>query len=242
MTPAQYIMQMAALGLPAEHLPAALEMLETMLDSAKAPYEAYRVKERERKREWRELKGLSRPLTGHDGTKTDVDIHETETSRTVPDSVPHIDNYTTTRNNTDKSVLIQTAPSKHERRISRGTRLPADFSPLPNILELGRSLDLTDDEYWQSIARFKDHFPAQPGQRGIKLDWQATCRNWIRETADRKKAKTHGSNRTASPNSRYNTADSVRQAFDYIDRQMGCGKESGDTDSGELPRLRQNTA
>jgi hypothetical protein len=29
-------------------------------------------------------------------------------------------------------------------------------------------------------ARFTDHWNAQPGQRGVKLDWLATWRNWVR--------------------------------------------------------------
>jgi hypothetical protein len=33
--------------------------------------------------------------------------------------------------------------------------------------------------------RFKDHFRAAPGQKGVKLDWLATWRNWMRTAAER---------------------------------------------------------
>lgn len=37
--------------------------------------------------------------------------------------------------------------------------------------------DLDPERIW---ARFTDHWNAQPGQRGVKLDWLATWRNWVR--------------------------------------------------------------
>lgn len=33
--------------------------------------------------------------------------------------------------------------------------------------------------------KFTDYWRAQPGQRGVKLDWQATWRNWCRTAAER---------------------------------------------------------
>jgi uncharacterized protein YdaU (DUF1376 family) len=53
---------------------------------------------------------------------------------------------------------------------------------------------LPDDwEYWANKQRpelnakfvadqFKDYWIAQPGQKGLKLDWEATWRNWVRNT------------------------------------------------------------
>lgn len=36
----------------------------------------------------------------------------------------------------------------------------------------------------KETAKFVDHFRAQPGQRGVKTDWLATWRNWIRRAAE----------------------------------------------------------
>jgi hypothetical protein len=33
--------------------------------------------------------------------------------------------------------------------------------------------------------KFIDYWRAQPGQRGVKLDWPATWRNWMRRAAER---------------------------------------------------------
>src|SRR6185369_4165373 len=32
------------------------------------------------------------------------------------------------------------------------------------------------------IDKFRDYWKAQPGQRGVKLDWDATWRNWVRNS------------------------------------------------------------
>lgn len=35
-------------------------------------------------------------------------------------------------------------------------------------------------------AKFVDYWRAQPGQKGVKTDWPATWRNWVRNAAQRK--------------------------------------------------------
>lgn len=61
----------------------------------------------------------------------------------------------------------------------RGARLPDDWLADPKdwpdaVLRLGvAGAD-------QELLKFKDYWKAQPGQRGVKLDWDATWRNWIR--------------------------------------------------------------
>ena len=34
----------------------------------------------------------------------------------------------------------------------------------------------------QTFDKFRDYWIAQPGQKGVKLDWDATWRNWVRST------------------------------------------------------------
>ena len=76
-------------------------------------------------------------------------------------------------------------------KTKRGTRLPADFIPSENsrqtITAEAPTLDLRREH-----ARFCDHWQAQPGQKGVKLDWDATWRNWMRRAAD--DARRNGTN------------------------------------------------
>lgn len=60
-----------------------------------------------------------------------------------------------------------------------GSRLPADWQPTPD--ELRWAIDARPDiEANLEIERFRDYWIAQPGQKGVKVDWTATWRNWIR--------------------------------------------------------------
>ena len=65
----------------------------------------------------------------------------------------------------------------------RGTRLPADWQPseAERRLAIEHGLDLN-----RVLAEFRDYWVAIPGSKGLKLDWDATFRNRVRQLADRK--------------------------------------------------------
>jgi hypothetical protein len=74
--------------------------------------------------------------------------------------------------------------SRAGKKLSRlGTRLPEDFRP---DLEYARQL-IPDIDAVSESERFRDYWNAQSGQRGVKADWPATWRNWIRNCRDRDK-------------------------------------------------------
>ena len=62
---------------------------------------------------------------------------------------------------------------------SRGTRLPADWAISVENIEFCNKTrpDLSPME---TASRFKDYWTAQAGSKGVKLDWDATWRNWVR--------------------------------------------------------------
>lgn len=72
---------------------------------------------------------------------------------------------------------------KPRRSTTRGSRLASDFTPSP----ASRSTILTDYpmlDLRREHARFVDYWMAQPGQKGTKVDWDATWRNWMRRAGD----------------------------------------------------------
>ena len=81
-----------------------------------------------------------------------------------------------------------------EPKAKRGTRLPADFIPSEKsrktILTESPNLDLRREH-----SKFVDHWAATPGQRGVKLDWDATWRNWMRKAAEQKQPRANGAPR-----------------------------------------------
>lgn len=61
----------------------------------------------------------------------------------------------------------------------RGTRLPSDWEP-SELLKAWASKERPDLELVSVVPKFRDYWVAVPGQRGLKLDWEATFRNFIR--------------------------------------------------------------
>jgi hypothetical protein len=64
----------------------------------------------------------------------------------------------------------------------RATRLPADFVC---DLAYAKAQGLNPRIAQREAERFRDFWSAKPGKDGIKLDWPATWRNWVRSKADR---------------------------------------------------------
>lgn len=76
---------------------------------------------------------------------------------------------------------------------TRGTRLPDDFEVTNEMREWVR--EKCPDVRLPEHDRFCDHFRSAPGQRGVKVNWVATWRNWMRtaqERIDERKPRTNG--------------------------------------------------
>lgn len=84
----------------------------------------------------------------------------------------------------------ETEGKKREKRVetARGSRLPQDFQ-----VDMQFAVDQGIQNCLEEAAKFRDYWNAQPGQRGTKLDWPATWRNWCRsarKTVPQQSAKT----------------------------------------------------
>jgi len=78
---------------------------------------------------------------------------------------------------------------------SRGTRLPADWVPTEDQVQFCKT-NRTDLSAQTTADRFRDYWSAQPGAKGLKLDWDATWRNWVRAERVQVADKTSGSRPT----------------------------------------------
>ena len=63
----------------------------------------------------------------------------------------------------------------------RGSRLSKDFI-FPSDWLVFCKQERPDLQPVQTFEKFKDYWIAQAGQKGVKLDWFATWRNWVRNT------------------------------------------------------------
>ncbi|MFC9769308.1 hypothetical protein [Rhodococcus jostii] len=80
----------------------------------------------------------------------------------------------------EEKTSSSASPQKAKPASAKGTRLPADWTPSPDLVEAMenecpglnlRGEHLVFADYWHGVA----------GARGVKADWDATWRNWMRK-------------------------------------------------------------
>lgn len=74
-------------------------------------------------------------------------------------------------------------PTTSKDVVKRGTRIPPDFALDDDLMAWAKATKPKVDVFAQT-ATFKDYWEAMPGAKGVKLDWVATWRNWIRNSRD----------------------------------------------------------
>jgi uncharacterized protein YdaU (DUF1376 family) len=99
-----------------------------------------------------------------------------------PSSIP----YSYTETDTEIEKEEPKGSSKKKVSSTRGTRLPEAWT-LPTEwadeayqYRTPNGEYLTAEEVNHEADKFRDHWIAQGGSRGVKVDWRATWRNWIR--------------------------------------------------------------
>ncbi|ROS28887.1 hypothetical protein EDF22_0618 [Rathayibacter sp. PhB127] len=93
-------------------------------------------------------------------------------------------NASTSQAMTETETETETSPSKEgETPRKRGVRLSPDWLPSEASRAKART-DAPDVDHRAEHAVFVDYWIAQPGQKGVKTDWEATWRNWMRRKQD----------------------------------------------------------
>ncbi len=108
----------------------------------------------------------------------------------------------------ENNSLTGVGDDKTPAKPRRGCRLPPDFIPS----EAARKAAIADAptlDLRREHARFVDYYVAAPGQRGVKLDWDATWRNWMRKAADQQ------------PNGKSRQQQATDDLFDQAAVRMG---------------------
>lgn len=62
---------------------------------------------------------------------------------------------------------------------TRGARLSDSWTPSGDLLQWAR-IERSDIDPVKEADAFRDYWLAQPGQKGVKTDWDRTFKNWIR--------------------------------------------------------------
>lgn len=177
MSIATLMQQMSDAGAPMEAILIAVRAIEEV----QSQVEARRAGERERKRRQRAAK------SDEDGTVTGQsrDIAGTVTDVTPSPSFPPNPPNTPT-------------PVGNNTRTRKGARLEANFTvPDEWIGWAMKERAWSRDDANAEAANFVDYWHAKPGKDGLKLDWEATWRNWARNS--RRPASIRSVGGTAQP-------------------------------------------
>lgn len=81
-------------------------------------------------------------------------------------------------NKNNKYKEYKEASSDASRK--KGCRLPDDWILSEELGYWSMRQGLKREEVFDQYDKFVDYWKAVPGQKGVKLDWDATFRNWIR--------------------------------------------------------------
>lgn len=158
MTPDMF-RKLAALGLSNEQMIGVLEIME-------ADAEARKAKVRTRVQKWRDK-------------RSEMAGNVTERYVTTEDVTSGL---TRGEDNLSKKTISGKEKIDAASRPKKGSRLPGDFAP---DIDWAVSQGLSRRDAESQAQRFRDYWLAKPGAAGVKLDWPATWRNWVRSHADR---------------------------------------------------------
>lgn len=78
---------------------------------------------------------------------------------------------------------------------SSGTRIPADWALSEGNRQYAKSNDVDPNH---EAEKFRDYWLSKPGATGMKADWDATWRNWVRNAAEYSRDKSPRSNVAAT--------------------------------------------
>jgi len=90
-------------------------------------------------------------------------------------------------NSVSLTLVEKTAPNPPEKTdddaMEKATRLSPDWVLTVGLAKFAMEEipDWSADDVRRCAEEFKDHWIAVPGKAGLKLDWPATWRNWIRK-------------------------------------------------------------
>ncbi|WP_273790027.1 hypothetical protein, partial [Bartonella sp. ML70XJBT] len=123
-------------------------------------------------------------------SKKEIDFEDLETSDLVdePTEVAAVESQPE-----QIEAGVENQPPIHEQenvskkpkrsKANRGCRLPADFEP---DYDFALAEGLSPERIKIEIAKFRDYWRSKAGANATKIDWQATWRNWVRNSKDHK--------------------------------------------------------
>ena len=143
---------------------------------------------------------LAQFISKHHGGRASDDGHGTTGVVTLPSNAerPQLNEAEDHPQSEDQSGAGVESGARSQSS-KQGSRFPETFAVADEHRVLARELGVDVDK---ESARFADYWRAKPGRDGVKADWAATFRNWLRKAADFRSGKPVEARGGSSPKKR----------------------------------------
>lgn len=137
---------------------------------------------RSRTAKWRE----KHPPKCHSDSHGDVTVtHHGDVTVTVTEKCIDTNTYTFIDNNITALTELDRLHSAKTKKTARGTRLPESWRASFEDREYARAAGFSEEQIDRMEEDYRDYWIAQPGSKGLKNNWPATWRRWVRTAAER---------------------------------------------------------
>jgi hypothetical protein len=123
-------------------------------------------------------------------------------------------------------------------RIVKGTRLSPDWAPSVGLVSYGVAQGLTPTLVQLEAEKFKNYWLAKSGPGAVKRDWDATWRNWVLTTVERRYAGDSGSRaafgRTSAAGSRSTGSDAVIAGMGRLAHRRAANRTAAGPADGKM--------
>jgi hypothetical protein len=137
----------------------------------------------ERTRRWRESRASQSDGKRHQTSHGDAASQTAQTSQNVTER--HKPSQCDVSPVLHREKNIRKSSMQNSERSSRGSRIASDWSPTMADRQAATDEGFSNQEIDREALRFRDYWTAKAGAGGVKLDWQATWRNWVRNSAEK---------------------------------------------------------
>lgn len=126
----------------------------------------------ERTRRWR-----------HKASQNVTERHKDETSPNVTEH--HKTSQCDVSTVSYRDTNIKKDKRQNSERASRGSRIDPSWAPNQADWQIASSEGFSKAEIEREALRFRDYWVGRAGAGGVKLDWAATWRNWVRTSGEK---------------------------------------------------------
>lgn len=128
--------------------------------------------------------GVSTRLDACSGSSQGYLVDDDRGIYEIPNTVQEENLSGRSKSSVDTTKINSGEESPVEPPRTRGSRIPLPFTVTPEMVAWARE-QVPHVDGRRETEKFIDYFTAKAGREGVKLDWTATWRNWMRNAADR---------------------------------------------------------